>query len=256
LTATKLALKLSDYVITEAGFGADLGAEKFFDIKCRVGELNPSAVVMVVSNRAYKRHGAVNIQKHVETIKEFGMPLIIAINKGEEDPKEDILEIQETCQKLGVDCVVSEIWEKGGAGGKELADKVVKLCKNKARLKFIYDLKDPIEEKIEKIATKVYGADGVDYTEEAKADIESLNSWGLQNLPICVAKTQYSLTDNPKVYGRPKGFRIKVRELKASSGAGFIVAYTGAILTMPGLPKHPAAENMDITEDGKIIGLF
>ena len=256
LIATKLALKLADYVVTEAGFGSELGAEKFFNIKCRVGELKPSAVVLVVTKQAIDRHGYENVAKHVENINLFGVPLVIAINKKINDSKEELSGIKAECEKFGVEAVVSEVFEKGGSGGKELANAVKKLCGQRSDFKPLYELNESIKDKIEKIATKIYGADGVNWTEKALMDIEMLNNIGMGETPVCVAKTQYSLSDDPKVYGRPRGFKITVREIKPSAGAGFVVAYTGDILTMPGLPKHPAAENMDITEEGKIVGLF
>jgi formate--tetrahydrofolate ligase len=256
LVATQLALKLSDYVVTEAGFGTDLGAEKFFNIKCRVGGLKPAAAVLVVTKQAIERHGYENVAKHVENIKLFGVPVVIAINRKLGDSEEDLQEIKNKCSKFDVECVVSEVWEEGGKGGKDLAEAVIDLCKQKSKFKYLYDLKSSLREKIEAIAKNIYGADGVNFTDGALQDIERLEKIGISDLPICMAKTQYSLSDSSKVYGRPKGFKITVRELKPSAGAGFVVAYTGAIMTMPGLPLHPAAEKMDISEDGKIKGLF
>ncbi|NQU17021.1 MAG: formate--tetrahydrofolate ligase [Candidatus Saganbacteria bacterium] len=256
LMATRMALKLSKYVVTEAGFGADLGAEKFFDIKCRAGNLKPNAVVLVVTAQAFRRNGIDNLKKHVDTIKSFGLPLIVAINKKINDSSMDIEQVTVGCRKLDIDCVISKIWEHGGSGGSELAKKVVKLCREKNQFNYLYDVNDPIPVKIKKIATKVYGAADVKYTNEAKKCLDHLHDLKLDKLPICMAKTQYSLTDNPKAYGRPPHFNITVTSLRASAGAGFIVAYTGNVLTMPGLPKHPAAENMDISEDGVITGLF
>ncbi len=256
LAATQLGLKLADYVVTEAGFGTDLGAEKFFNIKCRVARLKPAAAVLVVTKQAIERHGYENVAKHVENLRIFGVPIVIAVNRKQSETKQELQEIQKNCQKFGVECVISEIWSKGGNGGKNLARAVVNLCQRKAEFKYLYDLKDSLKYKIEIIATDIYGADGVTFTDGALKNLEQLEKIGLSNLPVCVAKTQYSLSDNSRVYGRPKGFKITVRELKPSAGAGFVVAYTGAIMTMPGLPLHPAAENMDITEDGKIKGLF
>jgi formate--tetrahydrofolate ligase len=256
LVATKLALKLADYVVTEAGFGSDLGAEKFFNIKCRIGKLKPSAIILVVTKQAIERHGYDNIEKHVENLQLFGIPIIIAINKKSKDTKADLKEIEKRCLRFGVPCVVSDVWKQGGKGGKDMAKAVIAACKQKSKFKYLYDAKASIREKIETIAKKIYGADGVQFTERALKDIEQLNKIGLSSLPICMAKTQYSLSDNKSAYGRPKGFKITVRELKPSAGAGFIVAYCGAIMTMPGLPKHPAATNMDVSEDGKIKGLF
>jgi len=258
LVATQMALKLSDYVVTEAGFGSELGAEKFFDIKCRVGNLKPAAAVLVVTKQAIDRHGYDNVAKHIENIKVFGIPLVIAINKKLKDTNKELLEIKKNCSKYDVPCVISEVWGEGGKGGKELADQVIRLSgdQGKAKFKYLYKLEDTIKNKLEMIAMRIYGADGVNFTDTALKDLEQLDKIGLSNLPICVAKTQYSLSDDAKVYGRPKGFKITVRELKPSAGAGFVVAYAGAIMTMPGLPLHPAAENMDITEEGKIRGLF
>ncbi|MEE8638732.1 MAG: formate--tetrahydrofolate ligase [Candidatus Margulisiibacteriota bacterium] len=256
LIATQLALKLSEYVVTEAGFGTDLGAEKFFNIKCRVGKLKPSAAVLVVTRQAIDRHGYENVAKHVENIKLFGVPVVIAINKKQKDTKRELQDIQKNCSRFGVECVISEVWGKGGKGGAELAKAVVELCKQNTKFKYLYDLEASLRYKIEIIATDIYGADGVEFTDSALKDLEHLEQFGLSEVPVCVAKTQYSLSDSSKVYGRPRGFKITVRELKPSAGAGFVVAYTGAIMTMPGLPLHPAAEKMDITEDGKIKGLF
>jgi formate--tetrahydrofolate ligase len=243
-------------VVTEAGFATDLGAEKFFDIKCRVARLNPSAAVLVVTRQAIERHGYENVAKHVENIQLFGVPVVIAINRKANDSDEDLAKIKMECEKLNVPCAISEVWEKGGKGGKELGNWVIKAASQQTSFKALYDVNDSLQTKIEQVAVKIYGADGVDWTEKALADIELLNSIGMGNVPVCIAKTQYSLSDDPKVYGRPRGFRITVRELKPSAGAGFVVALTGAIMTMPGLPKHPAAENMDVTEEGKITGLF
>ena len=257
LVATELALKLADYVVTEAGFATDLGAEKFFDIKCRVGNLKPAAVVLVVTKQAIERHGYENAAKHVENIKLFGVPLVIAINKKAKDTKEEINEIRRRSEEFGVPVAVSDVWAKGGKGGKELGDQVIRISGNQGKdFNYLYDLNLPIREKIETIAAKIYGADGVNFTDDALQGLENLERIGMSNVPVCIAKTQYSLSDDPKVYGCPRGFKITIRELKPSAGAGFIVAYAGSIMTMPGLPKHPAAENMDINEEGKIKGLF
>jgi formate--tetrahydrofolate ligase len=258
LIATRLALKLADWVVTEAGFGTDLGAEKFFDIKCRVGGLNPSAVVLVVTRQAIERHGFENVSKHVENIRFFGVPLVIAINKKQNDTKEQLEEIRVKSSAFGVPVVISEVWEKGGRGGREVANQIIRVSENqgKEKFRFLYELNESLKDKIEKIAVKIYGADGVNWSDNAQADLHLLESIGMGNLPVCIAKTQYSLSDDPKVFGRPRGFKITVRALKPLSGAGFVVAYAGDIMTMPGLPKHPAAENMDITEEGKITGLF
>lgn len=256
LVATQLALKLSDYVVTEAGFGSDLGAEKFFNIKCRVGRLKPAAAVLVVTKQAIDRNGYENVAKHLENLKMFGVPVVIAVNKKEKDTKAEIAEIMKQCSKINGVCVVSDVWAKGGEGGKDLAHAVVKLCAQKSKFKVLYKLDASLKFKLEIIATDIYGAAGVTFTDEALKDMEVLEKNGFANLPICVAKTQYSLSDDKTLYGRPKGFKITVTRLKASAGAGFVVAYTGKIMTMPGLPKHPAAENMDVSEDGKIKGLF
>jgi len=257
LIATRLALKLSDYVITEAGFGTDLGAEKFFNIKCRVGGLKPDAVVLVVTRQAIERHGYENVAKHVENIQLFGMPLVIAVNRKMDDPGNELKYMVKQCEKFGVPTVISEVWGKGGKGGGEMAKELLELLKKqKSKFRPLYNVNEQIKSKIGKIAEEIYGAEGVNYSEAAERYIEFLENSGLANLPICVAKTQYSLSDDPKVYGRPRNFKITIRELKISAGAGFIVAYAGDIMTMPGLPKHPAAENMDISETGKITGLF
>jgi formate--tetrahydrofolate ligase len=256
LQATQLALKLADFVITEAGFGSDLGAEKFFDIKCRIGGLKPSATVLVVTRQAIERHGYENVAKHIENIQLFGVPLVVAVNKKDNDPANELKYIVKQCEKFGVTTVVSEVWGRGGVGGIGLGRAVEEEAKKKAKFRSLYDLKESLKEKIEKIAVQIYGAEGVNWTDKARQDLELLSGIGLGNVPVCIAKTQYSLTDDPKVYGRPRGFKITVRELKPSAGAGFVVAYTGDIITMPGLPKHPAAENMDISESGKITGLF
>jgi formate--tetrahydrofolate ligase len=275
IMATKYALKLSDYVITEAGFGADLGAEKFFDIKCRIGDLKPDAAVIVATVRALKMHGGVsknelnkenlealkigseNLKKHIENIGKFGVPAVVAINKFPTDTESEIKLIKELCEEIGVEVVLSEVWEKGGEGGVELAKKVVDICENKeSKFKPIYDESLSIKQKIEKIAVEIYGADGVEYSKKAEREIKKYDELGFSNLPICMAKTQYSLSDDPGLLGRPKGFKITVRDLRVSSGAGFIVALTGDIMTMPGLPKVPAANNMDIDEKGNIEGLF
>lgn len=256
LVATHLAMKLFDYTVTEAGFGSDLGAEKFFDIKCRVGKLKPAAVVLVITHQAIEKHGYENVAKHIENIQLFGVPLVIAINRKQQDPEKEINYMLTQCSKFNLPCVISEVWEKGGRGGVELAKQVIELSKQESNFRCLYPLNLSLKEKIETIATKIYGAEGVNYTEEAVKDLELLERIGFTEVPVCVAKTQYSLSDDAKAFGRPKGFRITVRELRPSAGAGFVVAYTGAIMTMPGLPKHPAAENMDITEEGKITGLF
>jgi len=275
LLATKMALKLGDYVVTEAGFGADLGAEKFFDIKCRYGNLKPDCVVLVATIRALKHHGGVkkdklnepnvqalskgitNLEKQIENIKKYGVPVVVAINKFMADTQEEIMYINEFCDKLGVKVALTEVWEKGADGGQELADKVLYNLENeKSNFKVLYDHKLTIKEKIHTIASEIYGADGVEYSSAANKQISEIEKLELDKIPICVAKTQNSLSDNPSLLGRPTNFTINVVEVKISNGAGFIVALTGSIMTMPGLPKVPAADKMDISEDGTISGLF
>ena len=272
--ATKYALKFADYAITEAGFGADLGAEKFLDIKCRFAGLRPDAVVIVATVRALKMHGGLdkkeldkrdmealekglaNLTKHIENIQAFGLPAVVAINRFPTDTEEELAFVRRACEKLGASVALSEVWAKGGEGGLELADKVIEATKKENHFHFIYDVEESIPAKIEKIARTIYGADGVDFTKAAQKQLAEIETLGLDKMPVCMAKTQYSLSDDPTKLGRPTGFRITVRELRVSAGAGFIVALTGNILTMPGLPKHPAAENMDIDANGKITGLF
>ena len=275
IIATKMAMNFSDYVVTEGGFGADLGAEKFLDIKCRMADIKPDAVVIVVTVRALKFNGGVNkanlndtnltalesglpnLLKHVENITQvFKLPAVVAINEFPTDSQEEIDLIKEKCDELGVNVVLSQVWEKGGEGGVELAKEVVKLCEEENNFEFAYSLEGSIKEKINEIATKIYGAEGVDFTKEAEKEIANIEKLGLNNLPICMAKTQYSLTDDPSKLGRPEGFRITVRKINISAGAGFIIALTGDIMKMPGLPKIPAAERIDIDENGVIVGLF
>jgi formate--tetrahydrofolate ligase len=274
--ATKIALKLGDYVVTEAGFGADLGAEKFIDIKCRLSGLKPDAVVIVATARALKVHGGVlkadtlkenipamekgieNLLKHVENITGvFGLPAVVAINRFPTDTEAELKYIEDRCRELGVHAILSEVWAMGGEGGTALAEEVIRVIdKNESNFRFSYDVNMPIKDKIEAIATRIYGADGVDYIGNSLKQIEEIETLGYGNLPICIAKTQYSLTDDAKKLGRPTGFRITVRNIKPSIGAGFIVAITGDIMTMPGLPKTPAAELIDVDRTGKISGLF
>ncbi|WP_291633213.1 formate--tetrahydrofolate ligase [Clostridium sp.] len=275
LLATKMALKLGDYVVTEAGFGADLGAEKFFDIKCRYGNLKPDCVVLVATIRALKHHGGVkkdklnepniealskgitNLEKQIENVKKYGVSVIVAINKFITDTQQEIEYINEFCGKMGVKVALTEVWEKGADGGQELANKVIDILQNeKSSFKVLYDEKLTIKEKIHIIATEIYGADGVEYGTPANRQIAEIEKLGLDKIPICVAKTQNSLSDNPSLLGRPTNFTINVKEVKISNGAGFIIALTGSIMTMPGLPKVPAADKMDISEDGTITGLF
>lgn len=273
--ATKTAMGLSDITVTEAGFGADLGAEKFFDIKCRYGELKPDCVVLVATVRALKHHGGAkrdelnipnvevlakgikNLEKQIENIKGFGVPVVVAINKFITDSKEEVDFIYNYCENLNVKVSLTEVWEKGGEGGLDLAEKVLKTMEEEpSQFSPIYDSKDSIKEKILTIAKKVYGAEGVNYTAAAIKQIEELERFGMDKFPICMAKTQYSLSDNPTLLGRPEGFNITVKEVRVSNGAGFIVVLTGDVMTMPGLPKTPAANKMDILEDGEIKGLF
>ncbi|MBB6696860.1 formate--tetrahydrofolate ligase [Clostridium algidicarnis] len=275
ILATKTALKLGDYVVTEAGFGADLGAEKFFDIKCRFGNLKPDCVVIVATVRAIKHHGGVkkedlgksdveavangikNLEKQIENIKAFGVAPVVAINRFLTDSDEELKFIEDYCNNIGVKVALTEVWAKGGEGGMELAKTVIDTIENEeSKFSVLYDSDLSIKEKINKIATTIYGAKGVIYEIQAEKQIKELEKFGLDKKPICVAKTQYSLSDNPQLLGRPEGFEVTVKEVKVSNGAGFIVALTGDIMTMPGLPKVPAAENMDITESGEILGLF
>lgn len=272
--ATRAALKYADYVVTEAGFGADLGAEKFFDIKCRFARLAPAAVVIVATVRALKmnggvakdalaaenlealRRGAANLEKHIENIGKFGVPAVVAVNVFPTDTEAELVLLEHLCAQLGVPAVRSEVWAKGGAGGLALANAIEEALGKPSQFCPLYDEKKPIKEKIETIAREIYGADGVDFTLEAQQQIAEMENVGMGAVPICMAKTQYSFSDNPALLGRPTGFRITVRALRASCGAGFVVALTGNVLTMPGLPKTPAAMGMDITEDGVITGLF
>ena len=273
--ATKLALKYADYAVTEAGFGADLGAEKFIDIKCRTSGLRPSAVVLVATIRALKMHGGVaksdlaeenvqavvdglpNLEKHLENIQDvYGLPAVVAINKFPLDTEAELQAVYDACQKRGVDVVISDVWANGGAGGKELAEKVVQLAEGDNHFQFVYNEEDSIETKLNKIVTKVYGGKGVRLTPAAKRELKQLEELGFSNYPICMAKTQYSFSDDAKKLGAPKDFVVTISQLKVSAGAGFIVALTGAIMTMPGLPKVPASEKIDVDKDGNISGLF
>jgi formate--tetrahydrofolate ligase len=275
MLATKLSLKLAEYTITEAGFGADLGAEKFFDIKARFGDLKPDAAVIVATVRALKHHGGAkkeelgienleqlsrgfeNLEKHIENIHKFGVPAIVAINQFPTDTEAELKFVLERCKELGAEAVLSEVWAKGGEGGIELAKKVVEVAESKqSNFKLLYDADEPIKVKIEKIAKEIYGADGVDFTKSCEKTIVNIEKMGFDKMPICMAKTQYSLSDDPTLLGRPSGFRVTVREIRVSRGAGFLVALTGDIMTMPGLPKVPAANNIDILPSGEIVGLF
>ena len=274
--ATKIALKLGDYVVTEAGFGADLGAEKFLDIKCRQSGLRPDAVVVVATARALKLHGGVpktdlnnenvaaiekgieNLLKHVDNMKNvYGMSVVVAINRFPTDTEAELKCIEEKCKEIGVNVALTEVWGKGGEGGRALAEEVVKLIEEgKSDFRFAYEDSLSIREKIEAIATKIYGADGVDFVGKSASEIDTIESLGFRGLPVCIAKTQYSLSDGMKKLGQPKNFRISIRGVKVSAGAGFVVALAGDIMTMPGLPKVPAAENIDVDSTGRITGLF
>lgn len=257
LAATRMAMKLADFVVTEAGFGADLGAEKFFHIKCRAGGLNPAAAVIVVPKRAYDCHGIENVLKHVDIIRSFNVPAIVSINKFADDDESELLQIKQQCLDAGVEAVVTDYREGGGAGGLELAEVVARTAaESTGAIEFLYDLDTPIMGKVETIARKVYGAGGVEFNSAAKKAIRRIENLGYGNLPICMAKNPLSLTDNPKVTGCPKGFTITVTGAKVSAGAGFVVVYTGDVMTMPGLPKEPAALSIDIDDDGVISGLF
>ncbi|MCK3942822.1 formate--tetrahydrofolate ligase [Streptococcus suis] len=273
--ATKLALKYADYVVTEAGFGADLGAEKFIDIKCRLSGLRPSAVVLVATIRALKMHGGVaksdlaqenveavlaglpNLEKHLENIQEvYGLPAVVAINKFPLDTEAELEAVSTACAKRGVDVVLSDVWAHGGQGGRQLAEKVVQLAQEENHFQFVYDVEDSIETKLHKIVTKVYGGQGVKLSAVAKKEIAELERLGFGSYPICMAKTQYSFSDNPTLLGAPTDFTVTISNVKVSAGAGFIVALTGNIMTMPGLPKVPASEKIDIDNQGNITGLF
>jgi formate--tetrahydrofolate ligase len=273
--ATKMAMKLADVVITEAGFGADLGAEKFFDIKCRKAELKPDAVVLVATVRALKYNGGVpktelsapnleavkagfvNLEKHIENLQKFGVPVVVTLNNFVTDTTEEVEFIRSRCAEMGADFALSEVWAKGGEGGEALAKEVLKVLETKqSDFHPIYDENDTIENKIETICKEIYGADGVTFLPKVKKQIAKLVELGLDKMPVCIAKTQYSLSDNAKLLGRPTGFTVTIKEVRVSAGAGFIVALAGDIMTMPGLPKIPAAENIDVDENGKITGLF
>jgi len=273
--ATKTALKLGDYVVTEAGFAADLGAEKFLNIKCRLANLKPDAVVVVATVRALKHHGGAakddlnkadlqklekglpNLLQHIDNItNRFGLPAVVAINRFHTDTEEEIKLVREKCMEYGVTVTLAEVWGKGGSGGEELAKEVLRLCDAPNKFEHLYTDDLPITKKIEAIATKIYGADGVDFLPPAANEIKRLELCGLGALPVCMAKTQYSFSDDSRKLGAPQNFRVTVRNVKACTGAGFVVAYLGDIMTMPGLPKIPAAENIDVDADGKISGLF
>ena len=273
--ATTAALRLADYVVTEAGFGADLGAEKFLDIKCRMAGLVPDAVVVVATVRALKYNGGVprgelgeenldalkaglpNLLRHVGNVRDvWGLPCVVAVNVFPTDTPAELELVAGSCRELGVDVALSEVWAKGGEGGEALAREVVRLCDEPKNFRFAYELDSTVAEKLDAIATRVYHADGVDLTPAAQRELAQLEEQGFGGLPVCVAKTQYSFSDDPAKLGAPEGFRITVRSLRVCAGAGFVVALTGDIMTMPGLPRHPAAEGIDVTEDGRIVGLF
>lgn len=273
--ATKTALRLADYVVTEAGFGADLGAEKFLDIKCRATGLAPSAVVLVATVRALKYNGGVakadlnqqnvealkegipNLLRHVDNIQTvYGLPVVVAINAFPTDTSEELALVEEECKKRGVNVVLSEVWAKGGKGGQALAEEVMRLCQTESKLTFAYDVKESLKQKITDIATRIYHADGVEFAPSAAKQLQQLEELGFGELPICMAKTQYSFTDDQTKLGAPENFKITVREVRVSAGAGFVVCLTGSIMTMPGLPKVPAAEHIDVLDDGRIVGLF
>ena len=273
--ATKTALRLADYIVTEAGFGADLGAEKFLDIKCRATGLAPSAVVLVATVRALKYNGGVakadlnqqnvealkegipNLLRHVDNIQTvYGLPVVVAINAFPTDTAEELALVEEECKKRGVNVVLSEVWAKGGKGGQALAEEVMCLCQTESKLTFAYDVKESLKQKITDIATKIYHADGVEFAPSAAKQLQQLEELGFGELPICMAKTQYSFTDDQTKLGAPENFKITVREVRVSAGAGFVVCLTGSIMTMPGLPKVPAAEHIDVLDDGRIVGLF
>lgn len=273
--ATKTALRLADYVVTEAGFGADLGAEKFLDIKCRATGLAPSAVVLVATVRALKYNGGVakadlnqqnvealkegipNLLRHVDNIQTvYGLPVVVAINAFPTDTAEELALVEEECKKRGVNVVLSEVWAKGGKGGQALAEEVMRLCQTESKLTFAYDVKESLKQKITDIATKIYHADGVEFAPSAAKQLQQLEELGFGELPICMAKTQYSFTDDQTKLGAPENFKITVREVRVSAGAGFVVCLTGSIMTMPGLPKVPAAEHINVLDDGRIVGLF
>ena len=275
MIATKMSLKLADYTITEAGFGADLGAEKFFNIKCRIAKLKPDAAVVVATVKALKHHGGVkkdqlgeenlkalaegfeNLEKHLENVNKFGIPAIVAINKFPTDSEAELNYIIERCKSLGSEAILTEVWGKGGEGGEDLAKRVIEIVEDKeSNFKLLYDADSSIKVKIETIAKEIYGADGVDFTKACEKQIATIEKLGFDKLPICMAKTQYSFSDDATLLGRPKGFTITVRDIKVSRGAGFLVALTGEIMTMPGLPKVPAANHMDILPSGEIVGLF
>lgn len=272
--ATRIALKLADYCITEAGFGSDLGAEKFMDIKCRLAGLAPSAVVIVATARALKYNGGVpksetglenmdalrkgiaNLGAHISNMKKFGVPVVVAINRFESDSEEELAFLESYCRENGADFALSEVFTKGGAGGTALAEKICAAAEQPSSFRFLYPEDAPVREKIDRIAREIYGADGVSYTKKAERALREITALGGDRMPVCIAKTQYSLSDDPTLLGRPSGFTVTIRDLRLQGGAGFVVAYAGDVLTMPGLPKQPAAERIDVDGDGRISGLF
>lgn len=274
IMATRIGMKLADYMITEAGFGADLGAEKFFNIVCRYGQMKPSAVVLVATIRALKNHGGVpkdrlgeknmealekgveNLEKQLENIQKFGLPVVVALNEFPTDTSEEMDFVIDKCSAMGADVALSQVWSKGGAGGEELAKKVIAATEKPSSFRFLYELDKPLKDKIETVCKEIYGADGVSYTPEASRLLQKFEDLGYGNLPVCMAKTQYSLSDDPDKKGRPRNFTVIIREVRLSAGAGFVVALTGTIMTMPGLGKTPAAEKIDIKPNGEIVGLF
>jgi formate--tetrahydrofolate ligase len=274
IVATRMGMKLADYMVTEAGFGADLGAEKFFDIVCRYGGFTPAAVVLVATVRALKNHwgvpksqlgernmgalaqGIENLEKQLENINKYGVPVVVALNEFPGDTQEEIDFISDRCAVLGAEVALSQVWAKGGAGGEDLARKVIEAADKPNKFKFLYPDELPLQEKVDCICREIYGADGVSYAPEALRRLSQYQAQGYGHLPVCIAKTQYSLSDNPDLKGRPRGFTVSVKEVRLSAGAGFIVALAGTIMTMPGLGKTPAAENIDILENGQIVGLF
>ena len=274
VAATRAALALGDYCVTEAGFGADLGAEKFLDIKCRLAGLTPDAAVVVATVRALKLHGGAegdlsrenltalekglpNLRRHVENLqKVYGLPVVVALNEFATDTPAETALVRQLCRSIGAEMVTSRVWEQGGAGGIELAEKVVELCERPHDFRFAYDLEETLEEKLQALTQKIYGGTSVQFTPQARQEIRDLETLGFGKLPVCVAKTQYSFSDDPKKLGAPENFPITVRSVRVSAGAGFIVALTGSVMTMPGLPRHPAAEKIDVTDDGRITGLF
>ncbi len=274
IMATQIGLKLADYMVTEAGFGADLGAEKFFDIVCRFGNLKPNAVVLVATVRALKNHGGIakdhlseinmpalekgieNLEKQLENLNKYGLPVVVSLNEFPGDTAEEIELIRQKCAALGARVALSQVWAKGGAGGLELAEQVIAAAESPSQFKPLYELEQPLKQKIETVCSEIYGADGVNYSAAADEMLSKYEELGYGNLPVCCAKTQYSLSDNPDLKGRPRGFKVEIGEVRLSAGAGFIVPLTGSIMTMPGLSKTPAAEKIDINADGEIVGLF